>query len=68
MTDQLGRPIQEPNSMQSFKGNSTGLIVKTNGISSFDYDKEDVYDWIIDIDLITNINKTGWKIFFSDQF
>ena len=28
----------------------------------------DVYDWIVDIDLITKINHDGWKISFSKQF
>lgn len=28
----------------------------------------DVYDWIVDIDMLTNINTAGWKVKFSDQF
>ena len=28
----------------------------------------DMYDWIVDIDLITKINVEGWKITFSDHF
>ena len=27
-----------------------------------------MYDWIVDIDLITNINKEGWKMNFSNSF
>jgi hypothetical protein len=41
---------------------------KRNVISSFESDQEDVYDWILDIDLITNINMSGWKVYFSDKF
>jgi len=29
---------------------------------------EDMYDWIVDIDLITKINNEGWKISFSKHF
>lgn len=28
----------------------------------------DMYDWIVDVDLITNINKNGWKMNFSKGF
>lgn len=27
-----------------------------------------MYDWIVDIDLITNVNKEGWKMNFSNNF
>lgn len=27
-----------------------------------------MYDWIVDIDLITNVNKDGWKMNFSNDF
>lgn len=36
--------------------------------STVDIRGSDVYDWIIDIDLITNIYKEGWKINFSEHF
>ena len=29
---------------------------------------DDVYDWVVDIDMLTNINKKGWKVSFSRQF
>jgi hypothetical protein len=27
-----------------------------------------MYDWVIDIDLVNNIAKEGWKIFLSEKF
>lgn len=27
-----------------------------------------MYDWIIDIDLVTSIAKQGWKVTLSDRF
>ena len=32
------------------------------------YDDSEVYDWIVDIDLITNIASTGWIITLSEKF
>lgn len=31
-------------------------------------DETSVYDWIVDIDLITNVAKEGWKVFLSKKF
>lgn len=43
-----------------------GGIIKKGTNSIADLKGNDVYDWIIDIDLITKIYKEGWKITFSD--
>lgn len=55
-------------SLTSAKNINQGSMYKRPIISSFDSDYEDVYDWILDIDLITNINMTGWKVYFSEKF
>ncbi len=31
-------------------------------------DTSSVYDWVVDIDLITNIGKEGWKVTLSQKF
>ena len=31
-------------------------------------DETSVYDWIVDIDLITTIAKDGWKVYLSKKF
>lgn len=31
-------------------------------------DETSVYDWIVDIDLITQIGKEGWKVYLSKKF
>lgn len=37
--------------------------------SKFELKKDtDVYDWVVDIDMLTSVNKHGWKIKFSDHF
>lgn len=31
-------------------------------------DETSVYDWIVDIDLITTIAKNGWKVYLSKKY
>jgi len=31
-------------------------------------DNSSVYDWVVDIDLLTNITKDGWKVNFIDKY
>ena len=31
-------------------------------------DQSTVYDWVVDIDLVKNISRDGWKVTLSDQF
>ena len=33
-----------------------------------DLSDSEIYDWIVDIDLITNVFKNGWNVNFSKQF
>jgi hypothetical protein len=35
---------------------------------NFDEAESEIYDWIVDIDLITNVFKEGWSVNFSKQF
>ncbi len=41
---------------------------KINQSSSSGKKLTEVYDWIVDIDLITKINNSGWRINFSKHF
>ena len=42
--------------------------IKPKEIKKKGSEENDIYDWVVDIDLLTNINKDGWKIRFSKKF
>ena len=37
-------------------------------MKEIEIDETSVYDWIVDIDLITTIAKNGWKVYLSKKF
>ncbi|CAD8187620.1 unnamed protein product [Paramecium octaurelia] len=37
-------------------------------LKEIEIDETSVYDWIVDIDLITTIAKNGWKVYLSKKF
>lgn len=40
----------------------------SNEAEEIEIDETSVYDWIVDIDLITTIAKDGWKVYLSKKF
>jgi hypothetical protein len=37
-------------------------------VKEIEIDETSVYDWIVDIDLITTIAKNGWRVYLSKKF
>lgn len=60
--------FKQLNELKKKRHAGTFKKVSNNMSSSTNKKFLDVYDWIVDIDLITKINKEGWKINFSPHF
>lgn len=45
-----------------------GQKLMVHNDDNFDEAESEIYDWIVDIDLITNVFKEGWSVNFSKQF
>ena len=60
--------FKQLNELKKKRHAGTFKKVSNNMSSSTNKKFLDVYDWIVDIDLITKINKEGWKITFSPHF
>ena len=65
LVSKMNKEVKLFKHLNEMKTKRHGGGMKKNISSTSDKDVKDVYDWIIDIDLITNINKDGWKINFS---
>ncbi|CAK70642.1 unnamed protein product (macronuclear) [Paramecium tetraurelia] len=46
-----------------FKGNPTDFKKQNTSI----IDETSIYDWVVDIDFITSINSSGWKVWLSPK-
>ena len=68
LLNKMNKEVKLFKSLNDMKTKRHGGNVKRNFSTTSDKTLTDVYDWIVDIDLITNINKDGWKISFSQYF